>query len=46
MKDTLDRYADKYVNVKIFYSVDKSVTLDWTGFTGYISEEKITKSMP
>jgi NAD(P)H-flavin reductase len=46
MKKELDAYAEKYFNIKVFYSVDKSVTADWSGFTGYVSEDKITKSMP
>lgn len=45
MKETLDAYASKH-NVKVFYSVDKSITVNWTGFTGYISEDKVTQSMP
>lgn len=45
MKETLDVYAKKH-NVKVFYSVDKSITTNWTGFTGYISEDKVTQSIP
>lgn len=45
MKEHLDAYA-KHKNVNIFYSVDKSVTPNWTGFTGYVSEDKVKQSMP
>ena len=30
----------------MFISVDQAVTSDWTGFTGYVSEDKIKKSLP
>lgn len=46
MKNILDGYAERNYNVKIFYSVDKSVTNNWEGFTGYVSEDKVTLSMP
>jgi NAD(P)H-flavin reductase len=45
MKEHLDAYA-KHKNVNIIYSVDKSVTPNWTGFTGYVSEDKVKQSMP
>lgn len=38
MKQILDTYAQKNKNIKVYYSVDQSITNGWTGFTGYINE--------
>lgn len=46
MQDILDTYAQKNYNVKIFYSVDKSVTSNWEGFKGFISEDMIKQTYP
>lgn len=46
MKDILDKYAQKNYNVKVTYSVDRSVTNDWAGFVGFVDEDKVKKTVP
>jgi NAD(P)H-flavin reductase len=46
MKNTLDHYAQKHSKINIFYSVDNAVTKEWTGFVGYVDENKVKKSIP
>lgn len=46
LKETLDRYAEKNYNIKIYYSVDRKITESWDGMVGFVDEDKVKKSIP
>ena len=46
LEKNLKEYAEKNPKLKIYFSVDKSITADWKGFVGFINEEKVRESVP
>ena len=46
LKGELENFEISNPNFKCHFSVDKSVTDNWTGFTGFIDEEKFRKTIP
>ena len=46
VKEELEQFARTNPNFKCFFSVDKAETEGWTGFTGFINDEKIKSTLP
>lgn len=42
----LDAMAERNPRLKVFYSVDRSITQHWTGFTGFLDKKKIEETLP